>query len=151
MSKATKKQVGMWVVVIVLIGAAFGGGYILASVSTEEGATTTIGGITIIDGIGRTVTIPPTPERIVSLASSATETLYALGAGDNVVGRDKYSKYPDEVTNVPEVGSGSSPNLEMIIGLEPDLLFAWPYSRDAIIRHRKLKILPPRCKVKSTL
>lgn len=133
MSKATKKQVGMWVVVIVLIGAAFGGGYILATVSTEEDATATTGGITIIDGIGRTVTIPPTPERIVSLASSATETLYAIGAGDKVVGRDKYSKYPDEVTNVPEVGSGSSPNLEMIIGLEPDLLFAWPYSRDAII------------------
>ena len=132
MLEATKKQVGMWIVLLVLIGAAFGGGYTLASVSTEEGATTT-GGITIIDGIGRIVTIPSTPERIVSLASSATETLYALGAGDKVVGRDKYSKYPDEVANVPEVGSGSSPNLEMIIGLEPDVLFAWPYSRDAII------------------
>ncbi|RKY85186.1 cobalamin-binding protein [candidate division KSB1 bacterium] len=133
MTQTAKKQIGMWVLVALLIVAAFGGGYILAGVSTEEGTTTTTGAITIIDGIGRTVTIPHTPQRIVSLASSATETIYALGAGDKVVGRDKYSKYPDEVKEVPEVGSGSSPNLEMIIGLKPDVLFAWPYSRDALI------------------
>ena len=133
MTQAAKKQIGIWVVVIVLIGAAFGGGYILVSVSTEEGATATTGSITIIDGIGRTVTMPPTPERIVSLASSATEILYALNAGENVVGVDAWSNYPSEVKGKPCVGSGSAPNLEMILGLEPDLLIAWPYSRDAII------------------
>jgi len=125
------KKVGIWVAVVLLICASFGGGYLLAG-KTKEGENTGVG-ITIIDDIGRTVTISKTPERIVSLASSATETLYALGAGDKLVGRDKYSKYPEEVKNVQEVGSGSSPNLEMIIGLQPDVLFAWPYSRNAII------------------
>lgn len=132
MSKVIKKQIGLWVIIIMLIGVAFGSGYLLAGVSTEEGATATTGGITIIDGVGRKVTISHTPERIVSLASSATETLYAIGGGGKVVGRDQYSKYPDGVKDIQDVGSGSSPNLEMIIGLEPDLLFAWPYSRDAI-------------------
>jgi len=125
------KRTGIWIVVVLLIGASFGGGYLLAG-KTKESENTGIG-ITIIDDMGRTVTIPKTPERIVSLASSATETLYALGAGDKLVGRDKYSTYPEEVKNVQEVGSGSSPNLEMIIGLQPDVLFAWPYSRNAII------------------
>jgi len=125
------KRTGIWIAVVLLIGASFGGGYLLAG-KTKESENTGIG-ITIIDDVGRTVTIPKTPERIVSLASSATETLYALGAGDKLVGRDKYSTYPEEVKNVQEVGSGSSPNLEMIIGLQPDVLFAWPYSRNAII------------------
>ncbi|OYT62487.1 cobalamin-binding protein [Thermoplasmatales archaeon ex4484_30] len=125
------KRTGIWIAVVLLIGASFGGGYLLAG-KTKESENTGIG-ITIIDDMGRTVTIPKTPERIVSLASSATETLYALGAGDKLVGRDKYSTYPEEVKNVQEVGSGSSPNLEMIIGLQPDVLFAWPYSRNAII------------------
>jgi len=133
MVEETRKQIGMWLVVFVLIGTAFGGGYILAGISTEEGATATTTALTIIDGIGRTVTIPYTPERIVSLASSATETLYALGVGDRVVGVDAWSNYPSEVKDKPCVGSGSAPNIEMIIGLEPDVLFAWPYSRDAII------------------
>lgn len=132
MSKMTMKQTGAWITVTVLITAAFVSGYILASTSTEE-REPTIEGITIIDGIGRTVTIPNMPERIVSLASSATESLYALGAGSKVVGVDAWSNYPPEVGDKPCVGSGSAPNHEMIIGLKPDVLFAWPYSRDAII------------------
>ncbi|MCK4443272.1 MAG: ABC transporter substrate-binding protein [Thermoplasmata archaeon] len=131
MSKIAMKQTGVWITVIVLVIAAFVSGYILASTSTED-REPTIEGITIIDGIGRTVTIQSVPERIVSLASSATESLYALGAGSKVVGVDAWSNYPPEVRDKPCVGSGSAPNQEMIIGLEPDVLFAWPYSRDAV-------------------
>lgn len=131
MSRPTKEEIGVWLVVIVLIGAAFGLGYIWAGVATGNSVTTE--GFTIVDGTGRTVTIAHTPKRIISLAPAATEILYAIGVGDRVVGRDKHSKYPKEVTKLPEVGTGNSPNLEMIIGLEPDLLFAWPYSRDMLI------------------
>lgn len=133
MSNMMMKQFGIWALLIILIAAAFGGGYLLASMSTKEDTETDDGSLTIIDGTGRAVDIPHSPERIVSLSSSATETLFALDAGELVVGRDKYSKYPDAVLDIQEVGSGSSPNLEMIVGLEPDLLFAWPYSRDAVI------------------
>ncbi len=133
MSNMIKKQFGIWALLIILIVAAFGGGYLLASISMKEDNEPDDDSLTIIDGTGRSVDIPDSPERIVSLSSSATETLFALGAGELVVGRDKYSKYPDEVLDIQEVGSGSSPNLEMIVGLEPDVLFAWPYSRDAVI------------------
>ncbi|HEC35678.1 MAG TPA: ABC transporter substrate-binding protein, partial [Anaerolineae bacterium] len=61
--------------------------------------------LTIIDGAGRVLTIPKTPQRIVSIASAATETLFAIGCGDEIVGRDRYSDYPPEVQEKPSVGS----------------------------------------------
>ncbi len=115
---------------ITLILSAFSGGYLI-NLSTDEDSNGE--GITIIDGAGRTVTVPENPERIVSLAASATETIFALDAGEKLVGRDKYSTYPEEVRNIKEVGSGFSPSIEMIIGLKPDLVLAWAYSRDALL------------------
>ena len=88
--------------------------------------------LTIIDGAGRVVTIPKTPQRIVSIASAATETLYAIGCGDEIVGRDKYSDYPPEVQEKPSVGSGSQLDVEAVLGLEPDLVVAWWFNRQAI-------------------
>ena len=67
------------------------------TVSTPTGQTFT-------DGLGRTITLTGTPERIISLAPSNTEILYAIGAGDQVVGRDEFSNYPEEALAVPTVG-----------------------------------------------
>ncbi|HHO56421.1 MAG TPA: ABC transporter substrate-binding protein [Trueperaceae bacterium] len=53
---------------------------------------------------------------------SSTETVCALGACELLVGRDQYSNYPEEVLDLPELGSGFSPNLEAIVALEPDLV-----------------------------
>jgi iron complex transport system substrate-binding protein len=86
----------------------------------------------VIDGAGRVVTIEKIPDRIVSIAGAATETLYAIGCGDKVVGVDKYSDWPPEVKEKPQVGSGSNLNVEAVLGLEPDLVIAWWYSRKAI-------------------
>lgn len=88
--------------------------------------------LTIIDGAGRVLTIPKTPQRIVSIASAATETLFAIGCGDEIVGRDRYSDYPPEVQEKPSVGSGSQLDVEAVLGLEPDLVIAWWFSREAI-------------------
>ncbi len=88
--------------------------------------------LTILDGAGRVVTIAGAPERIVSIASAATEILYAIGCGDNVVGVDEYSDYPPEVADKPKVGTGSELNVEAVLGLEPDLVIAWWFSREAI-------------------
>jgi iron complex transport system substrate-binding protein len=88
--------------------------------------------LTLIDGAGRTVNITKTPQRIVSIAASTTEILYALGCGDKVVGRDKYSKYPPEALQKPEVGTSTNINLEMVVGLEPDLVMAWWFATEAI-------------------
>ena len=58
--------------------------------------------------------------RIVSLAPSVTETLFALGAGPEVVGVSQYCDYPPQVRDLPRVGSFLTPNLEAIIALRPD-------------------------------
>jgi len=101
-------------------------------VVTATPAPTPKPALTILDGAGRVVTIPKTPERIVSIASAATETLYAIGCGDKVVGVDKYSDYPPEVKEKPQVGTGSKLNVEKVLGLEPDLVVAWWFNRQAI-------------------
>ncbi|NQT40991.1 MAG: ABC transporter substrate-binding protein, partial [Planctomycetes bacterium] len=68
---------------------------------------------------------PPAPEdcrRIVSMAPSVTETLFALGLGDRVVGVTRYCKYPPEADEKDEVGGHFDPNFEAIVALRPDLV-----------------------------
>jgi len=61
-------------------------------------------------------------ERIVSLAPTITEVLFELGAGDRVVGRTDYCDYPAGVQGLPAAGSGISPNYEVLVGLNPDMI-----------------------------
>jgi iron complex transport system substrate-binding protein len=68
---------------------------------------------TLIDMVGREVELQGPPRRIISLAPSLTEILYALGAGDAVVGVTDYATYPPEVEAKPSVGGGINPNLEV--------------------------------------
>ncbi len=125
-----RKEISIIIIIILAISSAFASGFILAQISKEKENKESW--LTIIDGSGREVKLKKPPERIISVASSATETLFAIGAGDKVVGRDKYSDYPEEVKNLPDVGSGSSLNIEKVIGLDPDLVFLWWYNKEAI-------------------
>lgn len=63
-------------------------------------------------------------QRIVSLGPNVTEIIYALGAGDNLVGRTDYCNYPVEVLSVQSVGTLYEPNLELIVSLNPSLVIA---------------------------
>ena len=81
-------------------------------------------GFTIIDDLGRAVIVPKSPQRIISLAPSSTEILFAVGLGDRVIGVDDYSDYPEETKNKTKIGSYLNPNLEVIASLEPDLILA---------------------------
>ena len=76
---------------------------------------------TLTDMAGREVA-PVTAQRVVILTSSDVEILYALGAGDMLVGRGEYADYPAEALAVPSVQSGMETNLEQIIALAPDLV-----------------------------
>jgi iron complex transport system substrate-binding protein len=76
------------------------------------------------DGLGRTVTLSSPARRVVSLAPANTETLYAIGAGAQVVGRDETSDYPAEALTLPTIGGYSGFNLEGIVALHPDLVLA---------------------------
>ncbi|OXY80476.1 cobalamin-binding protein [Oceanimonas doudoroffii] len=65
------------------------------------------------------------PRRIVSLAPHITEILFAIGAGDQVVGVDEASDYPEAVARLPKIANYRSINLEGILALNPDLVIAW--------------------------
>jgi len=78
----------------------------------------------ITDDMGRTVNIEEIPQRIVSLGPGITEVLFALDLGDRVVGVTDYCDYPEEALAKDKVGGFSTPSLERIIDLEPDLILA---------------------------
>ncbi|MDO9592406.1 MAG: ABC transporter substrate-binding protein [Erysipelotrichaceae bacterium] len=78
--------------------------------------------LTITDGEGKTVTLESEPMKIVSLSPNATETIFALGAGDKLVGRTDFCNYPAETTSIPSVGAITEPNIETIASMDPDLI-----------------------------
>jgi iron complex transport system substrate-binding protein len=69
------------------------------------------------------VVVPTRIGRVVSLAPSLTENIYAVGAGDRLVGDTTYCDYPEEAKSVQKVGDTLSPNLETIVALRPDVVF----------------------------
>ena len=87
--------------------------------------TPTSSSITLTDGLGRTVQLASPGQRVVSLAPSTTEILFAIGAGAQVVGRDAFSDYPEEAKSVPDIGGGFGElNTEVILAQKPDLVLA---------------------------
>jgi iron complex transport system substrate-binding protein len=78
--------------------------------------------ITIVDDLGRTVTIRSS-ERIVSIGPSCTETLYALGLGNRIIGVDRYSDYPPEVIQKQKISNWWNPDPEEVAALNPDVVF----------------------------
>ncbi len=78
--------------------------------------------IHVTDDLGRAVDLPAPALRVVSLAPSLTESLFAIGAGVNVVGRTIYCNYPAEALRVPAVGGMTNPSIESIVARRPDLI-----------------------------
>jgi iron complex transport system substrate-binding protein len=85
---------------------------------------TTNPAITLTDGLNRTVTLTRPAQRVVSLAPANTESLFAIGAGAQVIGRDETSDYPATAQSLPTIGGYSGFNLEEIVALHPDLVLA---------------------------
>ena len=79
-----------------------------------------------VDDLERTVRLPVLVNRVVSLSPAATETLFAIGAGEKVVGVTKFADYPAEVVSLPRVGGfvTESLSLERIVELKPDLVIS---------------------------
>ena len=90
-----------------------------SSAAQQAGST-----VRVTDETGRTVEMPQSARRIVSLAPNLTETLFALGLGDRVVGDTDFCDYPPEARSKPHVGGPVNPNLEAIAALHPDLVLA---------------------------
>jgi len=82
------------------------------------------------DDAGRGVVIDEVPQRIVSHVPSITETLFALGLGERVVGVSDYCDYPEEAKSKPSVGNYFNPSIENIVALEPDLVLTDGHSEN---------------------
>jgi iron complex transport system substrate-binding protein len=82
----------------------------------------------------------PRPVRIISLAPSITETLFALGAGGQVQGVTDYCDYPAAATSLPKVGGYYNPNYEAILSLRPDLVLLLPEHQEVRLRFQRLQV-----------
>lgn len=76
----------------------------------------------VTDEAGRRVRVPVNPQRIVTLAPNLTEIVYAVGAGNRLVGDTTYCDYPPEAKQVTKVGDTLQPNIERIVALRPQLV-----------------------------
>jgi iron complex transport system substrate-binding protein len=99
---------------------------LLFTACSPQAAPATASALTFTDGLGRGITLKGPAQHIVSLAPSNTEILFAIGAGDQVVGRDQFSDYPEATKKVTDIGSATSDklNTEQIVSLKPDLVLA---------------------------
>jgi iron complex transport system substrate-binding protein len=115
---------GVWSVIVLLLWAV------------------AVQGATFVDMVGRQVEVQGPPHRIVPLAPSLTEILFALDAGDWVVGVTDHADYPPEAGDKPSVGGGVDPNMEAIVALQPDLVLASADTNrwDTLVRLERLKI-----------
>lgn len=85
----------------------------------------------VVDDRGVVVQFERSPQRIVSVLPSLTETVCALGQCQRLVGVDRYSNFPDSVRNLPQVGGGIDPNIEAIVALKPDVVLMATSARGA--------------------
>jgi iron complex transport system substrate-binding protein len=96
---------------------------------------------TVVDDQQVSVTVPAAPERIISLAPSNTEMLYALGLDDQIAGVTDYCSYPSQATQKEKIGGFSTVSLEKVVSLKPDLVVAADgNSPDTVDRIRSLGI-----------
>lgn len=105
---------GWWVVVSVMAAIS------IYPVTSSPGAKTR----TAVDQVGRTVIFPDHPRRVVSLAPSITEIVYAVDRGSRLKGATIYSDYPTSARDLPRVGSYVHLDIEKIVALKPDLCIA---------------------------
>jgi len=85
--------------------------------------------LTHTDDLGRRVTLPAPPQRIVAIGPSIVESLCAVGGCDRLVGVDRFSNHPASVQSLPKLGGLGEASLEQIVGLKPDLVLLLPASR----------------------
>lgn len=112
---------------IFLLVACTAGGQVSSGQISPTSLSPTADAIRLQDGLGQEIVLSAAAQRIVSLAPSNTEILFALGAASQVVGRDSFSDYPSEALQVQDVGGGfGNLDTETIVALQPDLVLASP-------------------------
>lgn len=117
-------------------------GTVSENVQSKVNSQETIYPLTIKDGTGTELTLSKEPKRIVSLIPSLTETLYAIDAGDSVIGVTGYDNYPEDAkANAEYVFEDAlNPNIEQIISLNPDLVVMGAFNDELTSKIRSLNI-----------
>jgi ABC-type Fe3+-hydroxamate transport system substrate-binding protein len=130
-----------------VLGTAFFFSVLISQLASLPGAPVVSGSETadtvrVTDDEGASVAFPHPPRRIVSLLPAATEILFEIGAGRDLVGRTRFDSHPPEASEVPSVGDGVRPSVEMVVSRQPDLviLFAGPDSRAATDALRRIGV-----------
>ena len=118
------KTLGLLLILVLTASSMMGIGCTKTADITGAAPVSTTFPMTVIDDLGRTITIDKAPQRIVSLAPSNTEILFDLGLGDKVVGDTLYCDYPDAAKDKPKVGGYSDIDIEKVVSLAPDLILA---------------------------
>ncbi len=121
--------------VLMVVAAACGGGSSKSAAGNAATATPTAAVVDLSkDALGRSVTLPANPQRIVAMAPTVVELMFAVGA--TPVGRPSSADYPAAAKSIPDFGTSYEPNVEEITNMKPDLIIA-----DAIIDESKMDTL----------
>ncbi len=107
--------------------------------------------LVVVDDAGDTVRLPAPARRIVSLIPATTELLFAIGAGDRVVGRTHWCDYPEAAAAVPDLGDGMTPNLEAVLAARPDLVVLYRSGQNGAAAERLRELGIPAIQVRSDL
>ncbi len=90
--------------------------------------------LTVVDTIGREILVREKPQQIISLAPSLTQTVFALGAEDRLVGRTRFCLWPPEAVAIKSIGGPAVPEIESIMALKPDLILATTLTPIEVVR-----------------
>lgn len=113
------KFIGVFVSAMLVLAGCRGA----ANDNVANSAIPTVPMRVVTDDLGRTVNVPVKITRIVSLAPNLTENIFAVGAGDRLVGVTTFCNYPEQAKAIAKIGDTMTPNMESIIALKPDVVF----------------------------
>ena len=126
-----KKILALILAIVLIVGLSACQAQQPAPAPVEQPAADTK--IVITDLKGREITLDKIPERIISLSPANTEILFAVGAGNKVVGITSFCDFPAETKDVAKIGSFEGPNLELIQAAKPDVVLAGGYIQEDFI------------------
>ena len=134
----------IYIATIIIIVSIVSAAFIYINYNTTSNQTAAQNNITLVDDEGYVTNLTSVPQRIISLAPSNTQIVFAIGAGNKVVGVTDYDHYPYNFTawiaagNMTSVGGFSTPNKETIASLHPDLILATSINDPDVVTLRNL-------------
>lgn len=97
--------------------------------------------LTVVDDLEQEILMKEKPDKIISISPNMTEVLFAIGAGEKVIGVTTFANYPEEATKIDKIGTITEPNIEKIISMEPDLVIASSVNKkETVERLRELGV-----------